>query len=1056
MKLTETDIEKYCIDLFQKTGYGYLQGNETGRASTAEVILTERLKNAIDKFNPTLLQEVKTNALKQIFNLSFFDLVNNNEQFHNFFINGVKDIEYQKGKETAYAKVQICDFENPENNDFLCVNQFTVKESNKEIRIDIVLFINGLPLVLIELKSPTDQQATLQKAFTQLDNYKQFAPTLFHYNSILVISDGMEARTASLTSSYNRFLTWKIPNHNKNTSQIELLINGMLNKATVLDIIKQFTVFEKSKRTDTKTGLTTTVIEKKIAAYHQYYAVNKAITATQTAVKKDKRAGVIWHTQGSGKSLSMLFYSGKLILSLDNPTLVIITDRNDLDEQLYDTFANCQALLRQEPKQAEDCDNLKELLKVASGGVIFTTIQKFLPEKVENKTKQLSIKELDSKNIAAEPKTDYIRLKFPLLSERRNIVVIADEAHRSQYDFIDGYAKNLRDALPNATFIGFTGTPVELTDRNTQAVFGEYIDIYDIQQAVDDGSTVRIFYESRLAKVNLPQEQKEILDIEFEELTEQEELTQQDKIKSKWKKLEAIVGSEKRLKNVAADMVAHFEEREKASLINRTESKAMIVCMSRRICIDLYNQIIALRPDWHNENDSEGTIKVIMTGSATDPKGWQTHIRSKSKRKAIGDRLKNPTDPLKIVIVRDMWLTGFDAPCLNTLYIDKPMKGHNLMQAIARVNRVYKEKTGGLIVDYLGIASELKKALADYTQSGGKGKPTFNQEDAVNIMLEKHEIVSQLFFGFDFKQYHITQSVQEQIQIILDAQEHILSIEDGKQRFIEQTSLLTKAFALSVPHEKALAIRDDLLFFQTLKTRLLKFTGGGNGNGNGNKKTKEELEIAIRQIVEKAVISDEVIDIFDAAGIKKPDISILSDEFLAEVKNMKHKNLALELLKKLLNDEISNRTKFNLVQSKKFSEILETTIKKYQNKIITSTQILEELINLAKDINASDDLQQELNLTTDEYAFYTALEVNDSAVKILGDEQLRVIARELLKTIKENATIDWQIKSDVRAKLRIAVKRILKRFGYPPDKQETATENVIHQAELLANEYSDK
>ncbi len=622
-----------------------MHGNQTERTSTKEVVLVERLRNAIDKLNPTLPHDVKTNALKQVLNLSFFDLVNNNEQFHNFFTAGVKDIQYQQKGETKYATVRICDFENPENNDFLCVNQFTIKENKKEIRIDILLFINGLPLILLELKSPTDQQATLEKAFTQLDNYKQFAPSLFHYNSILVISDGIDARTGSLTSNYNRFLTWKIP-QNKNVLgfqnltrllPIEMLINGMLDKATVLDLIKQFTVFEKNKRTDTKTGLTTVVVEKKIAAYHQYYAVNKAVTATQTAVKKDKRAGVIWHTQGSGKSLSMLFYSGKLILKLDNPTLLVLTDRNDLDDQLFDTFANCSALLRQEPRQAENSEDLKRLLKVASGGVIFTTIQKFLPEKIQNRQIQnvLGFENLTRLNVAAEPEAEYIRSKFPLLSERRNIVVIADEAHRSQYDFIDGFARNLRDALPNATFIGFTGTPVELTDRNTQAVFGDYIDIYDIQQAVNDASTVRIFYESRLAKVNLPEEQKEILDIEFEELTEQEELTQQEKIKSKWKKLEAIVGSEKRLKNVATDIVAHFEEREKASFINRTESKAMIVCMSRRICIDLYKQIIALRPDWHNENDTEGTIKVIMTGSATDPKDWQPHIRSNQNVKIL-------------------------------------------------------------------------------------------------------------------------------------------------------------------------------------------------------------------------------------------------------------------------------------------------------------------------------------------------------------------------------------------------------------------------------------
>jgi len=803
----------------------------------------------------------------------------------------------------------------------------------------------------------------------------------------------------------------------------------MLNKEVLPDLIRHFTVFHQNKEKITKI----------IPRYHQYFAVNKAVETTRkaTAVNGDQRAGVIWHTQGSGKSLSMAFYAGKLVLALNNPTLVILTDRNDLDDQLFDTFSLSQDILRQTPVQAENRDDLKKKLSVTSGGIVFTTIQKFLPE-------------IEEKIDLGNGKFKNIKGQFEELSDRRNIVVIADEAHRSQYDFMDGFAKHMRDALPNASFIGFTGTPIENTDKNTQAVFGDYIDVYDIQQAVKDGATVRIFYENRLAKINLKEEEKPRVDTEFEELTESEELTDQQKLKAKWARLEAIVGNQHRLSLIAADIVKHFEERNAI-----LDGKAMIVCMSRRICVDLYAEIIKIKPDWHSDDDAEGTIKVVMTGSSSDPLKFQPHVRNKPKRKALGDRLKDPKDSLKLAIVRDMWLTGFDAPSMHTLYIDKPMKGHNLMQAIARVNRVYKDKEGGLVVDYIGIATDLKKALSVYTESGGKGKPAFDQEEAASVMMSKYEIVAQMFKeqptdksqpkGFDYKSF-FGLTAKEKLYFPIQAANYILGLEDGKARYPNSVTALSKSFAISVPHPYTSDIRDEVGLFQAIKARIVKVTQ------SSKTKSDEEIETAIKQILSDAVVADEVVDIFDAAGIKKPDISILSDEFLEEVKGMKHKNLALELLKKLLNDEIKTRQKTNIVQSKKFSEMIENAVRNYQNNLITSAQVIEELINLAKEIKEADRKGEDLGLDFREFAFYSALEVNDSAVAVLGDEILRHIARELVDTIRKNSSIDWTVRENVQAKMRIAVKKILRKHGYPPDLELKATETVIEQAKLLANE----
>jgi type I restriction enzyme R subunit len=1021
--ITENEIEEIGLEYLERIGYTIIHApdispdGEHPERQYNEVVLTNRLRDAIDKLNPTIPYEAREEALKKVLRTDSPNLLINNETFHKYLTEGV-DVEVRRDEGIRGDKVYLVDFENPDNNEFLALHQFTIIENNNNRRPDIILFVNGLPLVLVELKNATDESATVYSAFKQLQTYKTQIPSLFVYNALLIISDGWDARCGTLTSPFSRFMAWKTADGvnlaEDSALQMEIMINGMLKKDVLLDLIKHFIVFEKREE---KTA-------KKIAAYHQYYAVNKALSKTieASALTGDRRVGVVWHTQGSGKSLSMVFYSGKVVLALDNPTIVVITDRNDLDDQLFETFDACQQLLRQQPRQAEDRKHLRELLSVASGGIVFTTIQKFMPF------------EANGQNIAEASEA---------LSLRRNIIVIADEAHRSQYDFIDGYAKHLRDAVPNASFIGFTGTPIESNDRNTQAVFGDYVDIYDIQQSVKDKATVPIYYESRLAKINFDESEKEYLDEEFEELTEGEELTQRQKFKAKWARLEAIVGNENRLEKIAEDLVKHFETR--SSVL---EGKGLIVAMSRRICVDLYSQIIKIRPEWHSEDDADGVIKVIMTGNATDHADWQQHIRNKQRRKAIGERLKDEKDKLKLVIVRDMWLTGFDAPPLHTLYVDKPMRGHNLMQAIARVNRVFTEdKQGGLIVDYLGIAQELKYALTEYTASGGHGKPTLDQELAVARMLEFYEAIEHQLRHFDWRKFY-TLSKEDKLKFIPIIIDYIFSQENGENAFVETTKNLLKAFAISVPHEKALAIRDDVALFQALKSRLVKIA-----ERNEDRENDEKIETAIKQIVSEAITSDEVIDVFDAAGIKKPNIEILDEAFLREIQSMPQKNLAVELLKKLLKDEIKQRKKTNLVQSKKFSEHLEDAINRYHNGMIDTVEFLEKvLIPLAKEIKKADKRGENLNLDFRELAFYDSLEVNDSAVKILGDETLRTIARELLQTVRSNTTIDWTIKESVQAMLRRNIRRILRKYGYPPDLQEKAVQTVIDQAKLLAED----
>ena len=1069
--ITEDKIEAFTIEQLQSLGWDYLYGlsiapgsEQQERESYEQVILLGRLRTAVAKLNPLIPENYREQAIQKVLRIYSPDLLHNNETFNQYLVEKVRIPYQQDGYERSH-EVALVDFSEPANNQFLVVNQYTIVENNQNKRPDVLLFVNGIPVVVIELKNATDEQATIRKAFDQVQTYKATIPGLFTYNAICVISDGMECKAGSVTAGFSRCMTWKTADGRKEASrfkpQLETLLTGMLNPVTLLDLIRNFIVFEKTRKEDPKTGITQVVTEKKLAAYHQYYAVNKAVQSSFIAsdINGDKRGGVVWHTQGSGKSLSMVFFAGKLIVSpeMKNPTIVVLTDRNDLDDQLFGTFAAARQLLRQEPVQAENRDHLKELLKVASGGIVFTTVQKFLPQ---------------------DGRTSYDQL-----SERRNIVVIADEAHRTQYGFeaklLDekdsitkevigkriayGFAKYMRDALPNATYIGFTGTPIEGTDVNTPAVFGQYVDVYDIAQAVADGATVRIYYESRLAKVNLDDEGKRLIEEFDQELEQDEEITEKQKAKAKWTKLEAIVGNQDRVKNLAKDIVTHFEARQ--SVFN---GKALIVAMSRRIAVDLYNEIIRFRPAWHDDDPTKGTIKVVMTSSSSDGPVISKHHTTKQQRRNLSDRMKDPNDPLQIVIVRDMWLTGFDVPCLHTMYIDKPMRGHTLMQAIARVNRVFRDKPGGLVVDYLGIASDLKKALAFYSESGGKGDPALSQDQAVAAMLEKLEVLQQMFaedsttrkdilveepeayyqnsYKFNYRRFFIV-NAREKLSIILQAEEHILGLREGKERFTREVALISQAFALSIPHEKAMGIKDEVAFFQAVKSRLVKFEGTGSG------KSDVEIETAIKQIVDEALTSDTVIDIFDAAGIKKPDISILSDEFLLDVKGMKHPNLALELLKKILNDEIKTRAKTNLVKSRALLEMLEASIKRYQNNLLSTAEIIQELINIAKEIKEADAEGERLGLSNDEVAFYNALEANDSAVAVLGDETLREIAREITEKVKSNATIDWTIRESARAKLMVLVKRTLTKYGYPPDKQQKAIDTVLMQAELLAEFY---
>jgi type I site-specific restriction-modification system R (restriction) subunit/very-short-patch-repair endonuclease len=1260
------------------------RGGQDQRTSYEEILLTHRMAEAVRRINPTVPPAAQEEAIKEIQRIHSPELLTNNESFHRLLTEGIK-VSYQKDEQQRGDLVWLIDFNTPENNDFIVANQFTVVEDGVNKRPDVILFVNGIPLVVIELKNAADENATIKSAFRQIETYKAVIPSLFTYNAFTIISDGLEARAGTLSSGMSRFMAWKSADGKEEAShlvsQMETLINGMLNKETLLDLVRHFIVFEKSKKEDAKTGVTTISTVKKLAAYHQYYAVNRAVESAMRAtgyspslkgwhqpaaddgvvnspslkgwhqpaaddgvvnspslkgwhqpaaddgvvnsppkegwqtesdgvVKRtsknyfslpynpklkdrakelrkagnlpevlfwnevknkqfkgydfdrqkiignyivdfycsncqvvieidgsshddkveydaerdafleslgltvihipvndimkqmssvmnmlyehpalsgtkepphppaagtppeegnfvqespesygvagvksqpegDRKGGVVWHTQGSGKSLSMVFFTGKIVLALDNPTVVVITDRNDLDDQLFDTFASSTQLLRQEPKQIENRNDLKEKLKVASGGVIFTTIQKFSPEEG---------------NV------------YETLSERENIVVIADEAHRTQYGFkaktvddkdehgnvigkktVYGFAKYMRDALPNATYIGFTGTPIESTDVNTPAVFGNYIDVYDIAQAVEDGATVRIYYESRLAKVNLSEEGKKLVE-ELDDELDGEELTETQKAKAKWTQLEALIGSENRMKNVANDIIQHFGQRQEVF-----EGKGMIVAMSRRIAADLYGEIIKLKPEWHSADLDKGVIKVVMTAASSDGEKIAKHHTTKQQRRMLADRMKDPDDELKLVIVRDMWLTGFDAPSMHTLYIDKPMKGHNLMQAIARVNRVYKDKPGGLVVDYLGIASDLKKALSFYSDAGGKGDPTIAQAQAVELMLEKLEVVSQMYSefpsvggvsatggrgGFPYEDYFQAETGQK-LSMILAAEEHILGLEDGKKRYINEVTALSKAFAIAVPHEQAMDVKDEVSFFQAVKARLAKFDETGSG------RTDEEIETTIRQVIDQALVSEQVIDVFDAAGIKKPDISILSEDFLMELKGMEHKNVALEVLKKLLNDEIKARSKKNLVKSKSLKEMLENSIKKYHNKILSAAEVMDELIKLSKEIVNMDSEAKKLGLSDFEYAFYTAVANNDSAKQLMQQDKLRELAVILTERVKQNASIDWTIKESVRAKLKVIIKRTLRQYGYPPDMQKLATETVLKQAEMIANELSN-
>jgi type I restriction enzyme, R subunit len=1076
-RITEHSIEEFAIELLDKLGYEYIyapniapDGDTPERDTYEQVLLVDRLQNAVKRINKFIPADAQAEAIKEIQRIASPELLANNEAFHRLLTEGIPVSKRVDGDDRG-DRVWLIDFKNPYNNDFVVANQFTVVENNNNKRPDVILFVNGIPLVVIELKNAADENATIHSAFKQIETYKSIIPTLFTYNGFVVISDGLEAKAGSISAGFSRFMAWKSADGKAEAShlvsQLETLILGMLNKETLIDLIRHFIVFEKTKREDPETGIITITTVKKLAAYHQYYAVNRAVESTLRAsgysveeslsrlggetplsmvmespesygvpgVKKqpvgDRKGGVVWHTQGSGKSLSMVFYTGKIVLAMDNPTIVVITDRNDLDDQLFDTFAASKQLLRQEPVQAEDRNHLKELLKVGSGGVVFTTIQKFQP---------------DNGNV------------YELLSNRENIVVIADEAHRTQYGFkaktiddknekgdvigkkiVYGFAKYMRDALPNATYLGFTGTPIENTDVNTPAVFGNYVDIYDIAQAVEDGATVRIYYESRLAKVNLSEEGKKLVDDLDDEL-DQEDLTDTQKAKAKWTQLEALVGSENRINQIAKDIIEHFEQRQAVF-----EGKGMIVAMSRRIAADLYEAIIKLKPEWHSDELNKGVIKVVMTSSSSDGPKISKHHTTKEQRRTLAERMKNPDDELKLVIVRDMWLTGFDAPSMHTLYIDKPMKGHNLMQAIARVNRVYKDKPGGLIVDYLGIASDLKKALSFYSDAGGKGDPTILQEQAVQLMLEKLEVVSNMYHGFNYEDYFEAET-SKKLSMILAAEEHILGLEDGKKRYINEVSALSKAFAIAIPHDQAMDAKDEISFFQAVKARLAKFDSTGSG------KTDEEIETTIRQVIDKALVTEKVIDVFDAAGLKKPDISILSEEFLLELKGMEHKNVALEVLKKLLNDEIKSRAKKNLVKSKSLMEMLENAIKKYHNKILTAAEVIEELINLSKDIVEMDSEAKAMGLSDFEYAFYTAVANNDSARELIQKAKLRELAVVLTETIKQNASIDWTIKESVKAKLKVAVKRLLRKYGYPPDMQMLATETVLKQAEIIANE----
>ena len=1039
-KFTESHVEEAGLAFLEELGYATLYGGDIApdgsapeRTSYADVILVGRLRAALQRLNPNLPESARDDVLRTVLQTETPSLVEENRRLHKLITEGVAVSYVDATGAMRSDNAHLLDYSPNDANDWLAVNQFTVIEGSNNRRPDIVLFINGLPLAAIELKNPGTENATLTGAFNQLQTYKSQISTLFRTNAVLVTSDGISARVGSLTADQERFMPWRTTDGRdvapKGWPELQTVIEGVFEKKRFLALLRDFTVF----------GETGSGLAKILAGYHQFHAVARAVESTVAASKPDgnRKVGVIWHTQGSGKSFLMAFYAGQIVKhpAMQNPTIVVITDRNDLDDQLFATFAMCKDLIRQTPVQAENREDLQAVLDRASGGVVFTTIQKFAPAKGET--------------------------TYPRLTDRRNVIIMADEAHRTQYGFkakVDaktgeisyGFAKYLRDALPNASFIGFTGTPIEATDVNTPAVFGDYIDVYDISRAVEDGATVPIYYESRLARIELAEAEKPKIDAEVAALTEDEAADEQERLKQKWATVEALVGAEKRLALVAQDLINHFENR-----VAALDGKAMAVCMSRCICVALYNAIIKLRPDWHSDDDRTGAVKIVMTGSASDPADWQPHVGNKARRDMLAKRVKDPKDPLKLVLVRDMWLTGFDAPCMHTMYVDKPMQGHGLMQAIARVNRVFKDKPAGLIVDYIGLAQNLKNALSQYSKDDQK-QAGIDEAEAVAVLIEKYEVVKAMFHGFDYlpgiqgtpQQRLITMA--SAIEWVLDMQQKDAAKETtdeakkkAQRRYVDAVLALSKAFALASASDEARDIRDEVGFFQTIRVALLKSAGGGSLSG-------PERDFAVQQIVSRAVVTTEIVDILAATGLQTPDISILSDDFLAELKGIERKNLALEALKKLLNDEIASRGKRNVIQSKAFSERLEQAMARYHTNAITTVEVLQQLIDIAKDIRAARQRGEEQGLTDDEIAFYDALAENQSARDVLGDEKLRVIAHELLTKVKNNVTVDWIHRDSARAKIRVLVKGILKIHGYPPDLQDAAVQTVLQQAEVLS------
>ncbi len=1052
----ESHLEEATLEWFEELGYEIVFGPDIApdgeypeREDYGDIILNDRLKEALTRINPKMPSGAIEDAFRQITIPQSPSLIMNNKAFQRMITDGIDVQVKQADASYRTEKVYVFDFEKPLNNEFMVANQFTIVEHGVEKRPDVVAFMNGIPLVVIELKSASEENVDITHAYNQLQTYKMTIPSLFTYNSFMVTSDGINARAGTLTSDEDRFMSWRTIDGDDvaplSIPQLEVLIKGMFQRDRFLDIIKHFVLFQSDGKDTIKI----------LAGYHQYHAVNKAVESTERATQEsgDRRIGVVWHTQGSGKSLSMVFYAGKLVINeeLENPTIVIITDRNDLDDQLYGTFLKSKDILRSTPVQATDRTHLRELLNNrTSGGIIFTTIHKFAPFANESKEEI----ELD---MVAEDSAVY--RSSMILTDRKNVIVMADEAHRSQYGFgadivkgVDeadvkyGYAKYMRDSLPNASYIGFTGTPVELTDKNTRAVFGDYIDVYDMTRAVEDGTTVKIFYESRIAKLELPEELKPKVDTEYDEITEYQEYSQKEKLKSKWARLEAIVGANERVKQIAKDIVEHFEKRDQAQ--ENEGGKAMIVAMSRRIAIDLYKEIVVLRPDWHSDDLMAGKIKIVMTGASSDPAEWQKFIGTKASRETLAKRMKDKNDELKLVIVRDMWLTGFDVPSMHTMYIDKPMQGHNLMQAIARVNRVFKEKQGGLIVDYIGIAENLKEALAQYTESDKKTTGV-DTEVASQVLLEKHDLIKELLFGHDYSKF-FTGKPSEKMQAIVETMDYIIGLrEDRKNDYIKLVTEMARVYSLCATTDVAESLNVEVGFHKAVKASLVKMISEDN-----RKKTTSQLDSELNQLISKSISSNEVVDILGSVGLSKPNIAILSEEFLEEVKGMKQKNLAIELLNRLLKGSIKTFSRRNLVQSKKFSELLEAAIRKYQNRAIETTQVIIELIELAKQISEAEKRGENTGLTPDELAFYDALADNESAKEIMGEDILKQIARDLTQSIKNNISVDWAIRESVQAKMKMTIKRLLKKYGYPPDKTAKAVDIVMEQTKLMCQNES--